>query len=88
LTCNYCTPNKQGKRKTLAVNEYPLRGFSLERKKREVLRIYRKRNKKKSYFIGFHSLDLSGDGLVLRNNGFKFGKEINFCPICGGDLRR
>lgn len=87
MTCKYCTPDRHGKRKALAINEYPLSSEHLgyNRFKRETLKIYRKRNNKRKYFIGLHTIDVMECGTMLRNNGFKFGKEINFCPIC--DLR-
>lgn len=91
MSCNYCTPNKYGKRKALGFNCYPLRdvygGPSIDRYKKETLRINRKQNKKKTYFIGVHTIDVMADGTMLRNNGFKFQKEINFCPMCGRDLK-
>jgi hypothetical protein len=86
MACEYCAPNKKGQRNPMDIQKYYLRG-SLSRYKRNVLKIYRGRNRKKKYFIGVHSKDLSDDGTMFRNNGFQNAQEINFCPMCGQNLK-
>lgn len=85
--CNYCAPDEKGRRKVLDSNQFML-NHETPRIKRNVLKIYRERNKKKQYFIGIHSKDLCGNGLTLyRNNGFIMKRHINYCPMCGRNLK-
>ncbi|GAB3797233.1 hypothetical protein GCM10028868_18160 [Virgibacillus kimchii] len=89
MTCNYCTPDKHGKRMPLDIYTFPLKNHSVKKVKRNTLKIYRKRNKKKNYFIGSSSFDMSEDGKAMyRNNGLTFKREINYCPMCGRNLRQ
>jgi len=87
VNCEYCTPNKRGQRKPLDIQKYYMKG-SLSRYKRNTLKIYRSSNKNKKYYVGVHSKDFADNGTMLRNNGFQILREINFCPMCGCDLRR
>lgn len=89
MTCNYCTPDKYGNRSPLHVEKFFLRNHPVGKIKRNVTKIYREKNRKKYYFLGTRSKDLSADGKVMyRNNGFTMKKRINYCPICARDLRR
>jgi len=87
MSCGYCTPNKYGKRKPLYVQSFQISSIA-PRIKKNTFKIYRERGRKRRYFLGVHSLDLSDDGKVtFRNNGFIMKKHINYCPICAKDLR-
>lgn len=89
MTCRYCTPNKHGNRKNLHVEVFTFQRKPYEKKKRNTTKIYRDKNKKKSYFLGTHSMDWSGDSKTMhRNNGFIMKKYINFCPICARDFSK
>lgn len=86
MTCKYCKPDKKGNRKDLFVERFNL-NHSFPKIKRNILKIYRRRNGKRRYFIGIHSMDLSKDEKVMfRNNGFTMQKNINYCPMCGNKL--
>lgn len=85
MNCPYCTPNRHGHRKALSINRFVLRN---QRNKINILKIFRGRNKKKNYFLGVHSKDISDGGTMMRNNGFQNVQEINYCPMCGRDLQQ
>ena len=87
MTCEYCTPNKQGHIKSLAVDKHYLKNHSNFRHKRNTLKINRHKNKKKNYFLGYHSKDYINKDVLVRNNGFLFKVNINYCPMCGRDLK-
>lgn len=89
-SCKYCTPDKKGRRKPLDVDKFLIRGKgeTYKRYKRNVMKIYRKKNKRKDYFVGVHSKDVFETGEMIRNNGFIIRFDISYCPSCGKYLRR
>lgn len=88
-SCEYCTPNKHGKRKALKVVKYPLKNHAqADKYKKNVTKVFREKNKKNGYFIGTLSKDLSKDEKIMyRNNGFIYKERIISCPKCNKDLR-
>jgi len=89
MTCEYCTPNRKGRRKALYIDRFVIQHEPYVKTKRNITGIYRKRNKKKTYFLGTHSMDLfENEKMMTRNNGFIMKKEINFCPMCARDLSK
>jgi len=88
MTCEYCTPNHKGKREALHVERVVIQREPYLKIKSNITRIYRKRNKNKTHFIGTHSMDLIEGRTVSRNNGFIMKKDINYCPICARDLNK
>lgn len=87
MACEHCTPDKNGNRKPLYVQKFYIPHHSMDKYKRNVLKIYRQRNNKKKYFMAVHSMDLSDKGTIFRNNGFIMKKYISYCPVCGEELK-